>query len=215
MASPTNQLIARLNTFYYPPEGTQICYSWEAPLFAFPFPINLLHLTMDLSLDFYIRARVVSCPFFCLAWRQFKEHRRMKNTHLGTWSLFASSTVAFPLALTMLLTPTQNTAANVVFQTCSFLTRYIFIFLSHMRQHETLIYLILLPNTASKPLLHHNVYEGFGISTKPIISTRIAPPLSLWDHQTQQSPWSVSGRLGSVINIWITAWKGYSKKKCI
>lgn len=62
----------------------------------------------------------------------------MKNAHLGTRSLFASSIAAFPLALTMLLTPMQNTAASVFSRPVP-LTRCIFIFfLSHTREHETL-----------------------------------------------------------------------------
>lgn len=198
MASPTNQFIARLNTFYYPPEGTQICYSWETPLFAFPFPINLLHLMMDLSLDFYIRARVVSCPFFCLAWRQFKEHRRMKNAHLSTWCLFASSTVAFPLALTMLLTPTQNTAANVVFQTCSFLTRYIFIFLiwDNMRPSSISHSFQTLPQ-------NHYFTTTSTRALASVLSPLYQPELPRWTPLLSASGTTKHSR---VHGLWVAAW---------
>lgn len=116
--------------------NSKTCYCQDTPLFAFPFPITLLYFMTDFSLDFYIKTRVVSCPFSHLVLKQFKQHKWIKTTLLCTQSLLASSTVASPLALTMPLTPTRNAAVNVIFQ-----TRCIFIFfLSHRRWDSCLFH---------------------------------------------------------------------------
>lgn len=180
--------------------NSPICCSQQAPLF------QLSSLTppdvMDFSPHFYIEIRVL--PIFLLHPKTLQTTQ--KDEKCSPRHMISSLAAQWCFFLPWLCCSHLHTAANVIFQTCS-LTSCIFIFF--LRHTTRDCHLCHIPPKS----LFAELYKDFSVSAKTVCADQTC----LGEHFASgitklSSPCSVSGLLGSAINLFNTAWKGYSKK---